>query len=164
MSNSRNASITARSRLAVSCKFLPLAIFCGTVLSGCGAPAAAELTEDGQEIASSQEALLPTCSLGSVRTTLIQPGFTSSIPQKLSSLKITARNVGTVPCSIAGTVEIRQDGKLVATETLPARDFPKGFSSTTKFTRQYTLPANVKVCYGPAFTCLSLTVNSPIGE
>ena len=123
-----------------------------------------DLTEDGEAVASAQEALLPACSLGSVRTTLIQPGFTTSIPQKLSSLKITARNVGTVACSVAGTAEIRQNGTLVATETLPARDFPKGFSSTTKFTRQYTVPANVKVCYGPSFTCLSLTVNPPIGE
>ena len=151
---------------ATKCTLLPVALFASVLTSGCGAaPDVGEPTAEAEEVESSQAALAANCGNFHPITTLIQWEFTSSIPQKLSKLIINARNLGGTPCSRAGTVEIRQNGTLVATETLAARDFKPGFTVTTKFlSKQYLPPVNVKVCYGAASTCLSRTINSPIGE
>jgi hypothetical protein len=153
------------TNLTLSGKFLPLAFAAFVLSSGCGAALPGESADEDAMVESSQAALAPACSLGAVRTTLIQPGFTSSIPQMLSRLTITARNLGNTTCSIAGTIEYRQNGKLIRTDKLPARDFPPGFSATKPATgQQFRPPVDVKVCYGAAFTCLSKRIDPPIGE
>jgi hypothetical protein len=161
-SQKRRKPMTNLTRRA---KFLPLALAVFVLSSGCGAPLPGESADEEEVIESSQEARAAACSSGAVRTTLIQPGFTSSIPQMLSRLKITARNFGSTTCSIAGTIEYRQNGTLIRTDKLPARDFPPGFSDTNPATgQQFRPPVDVKVCYGAAFTCLSKHIDPPIGE
>jgi len=140
--------------------FLALVFTCG-----CGAtPESSDSSAEADEVESSQAALAPTCG-GVPITTQLQPEFTLSIPQALSRLKITARNPSSITCSRAATIEIRRNGTLVNTETIPARDFPRGFTTTNRgLDRQYLPPVTVKVCYGNAITCLSKTINPPIGE
>jgi hypothetical protein len=151
---------------AVKYTLLPVALLASVLTSGCGAtPESGDALAEAEEAESSQAALARDCGNFHPVTTLLQPEFTSSIPQHLSRLRVTARNLGGTTCSRAGTIEIRRNGTLLNTETLPARDFPPGFTTTNRgLSRVYLPPVNVKVCYGAASTCLSKTINSPIGE
>jgi len=142
------------------------ALFAAVFTAGCGAtPESADATSEAEEVEASQAALAADCGNFRPVTTLLQPEFTSSIPQAMGRLKITARNLGGSTCSRAGTIEVRRNGKLINTERLPARDYPSGFTTTNRgLDRVYSLPVDVKVCFGASSTCLSKTINPPIGE
>ena len=148
---------------------LPVLLLTGALTGACGAAedaGSADGVSDVDEVGSDESALNPPCGPGSLRVTIVAPDFTSDIPQKLMDLRITARNPTSTICAISGSVGIRDlNGRLIAVEQIPKRDFPRGLSrSQFNLHGRYLPPVTANVCYGNDDTCLKKLINEPIAE